>query len=60
MLNRLLSDLSFRLRSLFRPGVVESELDDELHFHFDQQVEKHMRAGLTREKGLWCNVWSAA
>jgi macrolide transport system ATP-binding/permease protein len=50
MLNGLLSDLSIRLRSLFRPGAVESELNDELQFHFDEQVEKHMRAGLTREE----------
>jgi len=50
MLNGLFSDLSFRLRALFRPRAVESELDDELHFHFDQQVEKHMCAGLTREE----------
>src|ERR1019366_7461456 len=50
MLNGLLNDLSFRMRSLFRPSAVESELDDELLFHFDQQVEKHVRAGLTREE----------
>lgn len=52
MLNGLLSDLSFRLRSLFRPSAVESELNDELQFHFDQQVEKHMRAGLTRDEAM--------
>ncbi len=50
MLNGLFRDLSFRLRALFRPKAVESELDDELRFHFDQEVEKHMRAGLTREE----------
>ena len=50
MLNGLFSDLSFRLRALFRSKSVEGELDDELHFHFDQQVEKHMRAGLTQEE----------
>ena len=50
MLNGLLSDLSFRLRSVLRSGAVESELDEELNFHFDQQVEKHMRAGCTREE----------
>jgi predicted permease len=52
MLNGLFSDLSFRLRALFRPKAVESELDDELHFHFEQQVEKHMRAGLTKEEAM--------
>lgn len=50
MLKGLCSDLSFRLRSLFRSKAVDSELDDELHFHFDRQIEKHMLAGLTREE----------
>jgi macrolide transport system ATP-binding/permease protein len=50
MLNDLFRDLSYRLRALFRPNTVEGELNDELHFHFDEQVEKHMRRGLTREE----------
>jgi macrolide transport system ATP-binding/permease protein len=52
MLNGPLNDLYFRLRSLFRPGAVERELADELQFHFDEQVEKHIRAGLTREEAI--------
>jgi hypothetical protein len=47
----MFSDLLFRLRSLFRRSIVENELDDELQFHLDKQVEKHVRAGLTREEG---------
>jgi putative ABC transport system permease protein len=46
------NDLLFRLRSLFRRDTVESEADAELRFHFDQQVEKHMKSGLTREEAL--------
>jgi macrolide transport system ATP-binding/permease protein len=46
----MLSDLLFRLRSLFRGSVVENELDDELQFHIEEQVEKLVRAGLTREE----------
>jgi macrolide transport system ATP-binding/permease protein len=46
----MFSDILFRLRSLFRRSVVENELDDELQFHIEQQVEKHVRAGLTREE----------
>ncbi len=46
----MLSDLYFRLRSLFRYGMVERELDEELRFHFEQQVEKYVRSGLTREE----------
>jgi len=42
------NDLHFRLRALFRRETVESEADAELRFHFDQQVEKHLKSGLTR------------
>lgn len=48
----MLSDLSFRLRSLFRHSAVEGELDEELRFHVEHQVEKYIRAGLTREEAL--------
>ncbi len=44
----MLSDLLYRLRSLFRRERVEAELDDELRFHFEQAVDKGMRSGLTR------------
>ena len=44
----MLSDIFFRLRSLFRRNTVEAELDDELRFHFEQQVEKSIRSGMTR------------
>src|ERR1700675_115061 len=40
----------FRLRSLFRRDAVELEADTELRFHFDQQVEKYVKSGLTREE----------
>lgn len=43
----MLSDLLIRLRALFRRGAVEKELDDELRFHFDQQVDKLLQSGLT-------------
>jgi predicted permease len=46
----MLSDLVFRLRSLFRRNTVEAELDDELRFHVEQQVEKCIRSGMTREE----------
>jgi putative ABC transport system permease protein len=48
----MLSDLLIRLRALFRRNAVEGELDDELRFHFDRQVEKYVRSGLTREEAL--------
>ena len=45
----MLSDLSIRLRSLFRRSRVEEELDDELHFHQERQIEKYMRGGMSRD-----------
>src|ERR1700722_3002031 len=48
----MLSDLLFRLRSLFKRSAVEGELDEELQFHFEQQVQKHVRSGLTREEAM--------
>jgi len=35
----MLDDLRIRLRSLFRRGSVERELDEEIRFHFDHEVE---------------------
>jgi putative ABC transport system permease protein len=48
----MFNDLFFRLRALFRRDAVESEADAELRFHFDQQVEKNISAGLTREEAV--------
>lgn len=45
-----MTDWLWRLRSLFRRNTVERELDDELRFHFEHLVEKHLQAGLTREE----------
>jgi predicted permease len=48
----MFNDLFFRLHALFRRKKVESELDDELGFHFEQQVEKYVSAGVKREEAL--------
>jgi len=42
----MLNDVLFRLRSLFRRKSVEVELDEELRFHFEQQVAKFIQSGL--------------
>src|SRR5262249_53514210 len=52
------SDLRFRLRAFLRRRSVDDELDEELRFHFDQQVEKHVRSGLSREEALRRTRWS--
>ena len=44
----MLADLLFRLRALTRRHVLESELDEELRLHLDQEIEKYVRAGLPR------------
>ena len=48
----MLRDLLFRLRSLFRRDAVEQELDDELRFHMEQQVEMYIRAGLSHDDAV--------
>jgi predicted permease len=48
----MLSDLFIRLRALFRRRAVDGELEAELRFHLEQQVEKYMRSGLTREQAI--------
>ena len=42
----MLDDLTFRLRSLLKRKTADTELDDELRFHFEQQVEKNVASGL--------------
>ena len=48
----MLNDLNFRLRSLFRRKSVETELHDELKFHFERQVEKLIESGMTRPEAM--------
>jgi predicted permease len=48
----MLGDLLIRLRALFRRDTVEGELDDELRFHFEQQVEKYVQSGLPRQEAI--------
>ena len=48
----MLSDLYFRLRSLLRRSKVDEELDDELHFHQERQIDKYMRSGMSRDAAL--------
>jgi putative ABC transport system permease protein len=46
------SDLFFRLRSLFRHDSVEDEMNDELRFHFEHQVEKLIRSGMPNDEAI--------
>lgn len=42
----MVRDLLIRLRALLRRQAVERELDDELHFHIDRQIDKFVQSGL--------------
>jgi putative ABC transport system permease protein len=48
----MLDDLRFRLRALFRREALEEQLKEELHFHFDREVEKLIISGFSREEAL--------
>jgi hypothetical protein len=48
----MLTDLAYRIRALFQRRKVDADLDDELRLHLELQVDKHLRAGLTREDAL--------
>lgn len=42
----MLSDVILRLRALFRGRAVDREIDEELRFHVERQIESHRKAGL--------------
>jgi predicted permease len=46
----MLNDLRYRTRALVHHKQVEDELDEELRFHFDRQVEKLMRSGMSEQE----------
>ena len=42
----IFTDLRTRLRALFHRNTADRELDDELRFHFEQQVQKLVQSGI--------------
>ncbi len=46
----ILSDLSYRLRALFRRRRMEEELDEELRFHVAREAEKYRIAGMSENE----------
>src|SRR5262245_60660358 len=42
-----------RLRSLLRRSEVEQELDEELRYHLERQIEEHIAKGLTPEEARY-------
>ena len=47
-----------KLRALFRKGRVEQELDDELRFHLEKQVEQNIAAGMSAEEARYAALRS--
>src|ERR1044072_2077118 len=52
-LERWFYTLPLRLRSLFRRGQVEQELDEELRYHLDRQIEENISKGMTTEEARY-------
>src|SRR5579859_3272832 len=48
----MFTDLLFRLRAIFRKRTVDAELDDEVQFHLDREVEKRMASGISRDEAI--------
>src|ERR1700688_162468 len=46
----MLSDLLFRLRSLFRRKSAEADLDAELRFHVEQEAAKYVQSGISPQE----------
>jgi predicted permease len=47
---RWIDQLSLRFRSLFSRASIEQELDDELRFHLEQQIQENLAAGMGAEE----------
>src|SRR5215468_8688469 len=45
--------IPLRLRSLFRRSQVEEELDEELRYHIERQIEEHIAKGMTPEEARY-------
>ena len=47
---RLVSIVRLRLRSLFSRAAVEQELDEELQYHLEREIEENLAAGMGRQE----------
>jgi predicted permease len=53
---RFLTTLPLRLRSVFRRRRVEQELDEEIKYHLDRQMEEFIAKGLTPEEARYATL----
>ena len=49
----MLSELKMALRALLRKSRTESELDEELNYHIEQQTEQNIRLGMNPEEARY-------
>ena len=45
-----MSDLFYRMRSLFRRGTVEEEMNEELRFHLEREAERNQGRGMPHDQ----------
>ena len=57
---RLRAILRLRLRSLFSGARADRELDEELQYHLDRQVEEYLAAGMTPAEARRAAIGSVA
>src|SRR5262245_37826692 len=48
----MFTDLTHRLRSLMKRRAVEQDLDDELQWHLERLVERHVANGLPHDEAV--------
>src|SRR3954466_2625914 len=48
----MLIDLSIRLRAILRRSIVERELDEELRFHLEHAIDRHVERGASRAAAI--------
>ena len=53
---RWLYTVPLRLRSLFRPRRVEQELNEELQFHLERQIEEGIASGLSPDEARYVAI----
>ncbi|MPY90486.1 MAG: FtsX-like permease family protein [Luteitalea sp.] len=46
----VLSQLKLRLRALFRKATIEEELDEELSYHLEREIQRHIACGMSPDE----------
>lgn len=57
-MSRLLFKLKRRLSALFRKAELERELDDEVRFHLEKEIEQNLARGMSPGEARWAALRS--